>query len=212
MINKSKTSKVSISVGKVNDQPGMGTVDKVIGHNAVGTKVGDAPTQWTDLVTPGNNKAVVRKLGDGKKPTPGNSKVVDVPVTERQARLAQKKAQQSVGEAGEYSLLNNDCATHACGVLNTAGVPTLPYGSPGSHYATTRAYTALTSEGITSTLMSTSAVVTTGSVLNSSEPEPNYSEDPNASYSDEPNYSEEEPVCEPEEGYYDDEAQVCYMQ
>ncbi len=191
LMDSSRTGQVSLSF---REGRGSNPAGHVVGHSRVGTKVDEtAEEAWTHLRVPAEGREMMSggglvKSGDTlvesvPRPNPKTTKIVDVAVTPEQAKAAQRVADNAVesGSVGPYEFLANDCATYACAdVLGAAGVPTLPVGTPATHYVTTKVYAGLTAPGTTGTLLAVASVPSVGMWLN---------DDPSFDSSDPSNYS-----------------------
>jgi RHS repeat-associated protein len=142
-----------------------------VGHARVGVDVGEgAGTVWSHLTVPNATEMMASgqlvRSGEAvvsvASTAPKFASVATVQVSAAEARAAQSLVTSSVGSAGEYGFLANDCTTYASSVLNAAGVP-----ASGATPAALFVSTALRSEAPVTTLLTSATVmqpVTTASM------------------------------------------------
>jgi RHS repeat-associated protein len=144
-----------------------------VGHSRVGVDLGEgAGTVWSHLTVPGERvmsssgqlvESGTAVISEGATVTPKFASVVTIPVSAAEARAAQSLVTASVGEAGSYAFLANDCTTYAGSVLNAAGVQASGL-TPSALFVSA----ALRSEAPVSTLLTSATVmqpVTTAGVV-----------------------------------------------
>jgi RHS repeat-associated protein len=163
------TEGASVSVSHAAGAPSIAGATNplgyAIGHSRVGVNLGDgAGTVWSHLTVPGADRvmsasgalvesgtAVVAEVGTN---APKFASIVTIPVTAAEARAAQSVVTSSLGEAGNYALFSNDCASYAQSVLNAANI-----SSSGATPATLFVSTALRSEAPLATLLTAPVVM-----------------------------------------------------
>ena len=158
----------SVSISHAAGAPSaLGVANPVgyaVGHTRVGVNLGEgAGTVWSHLTVPGERvmmssgglvESGTAVISEGSTLAPKFASVVTIPRTAAQASAAQSVVTSSVGEAGAYGFLANDCTTYGMSVMNAAGV-----GVSGSTPATLFVSAALRSEAPVSTLLTSATVM-----------------------------------------------------
>jgi len=175
------------------------------GHNMVGVTTEAGGTTWSHLVT--NPTGVSGLMSNGQPASvvlstagPSSSYLrVVVPVASSEAEAALTVVNSTLGSAGRYSFLSNDCATYASSVIGEAGVVTPSVTSPFVNYASV----ALQSPAVMQPVTVAGAVVNT--LLGVSSLSSSVDDSSTSSYSS----SYEEEVCYSEPDIIDYSQMVC---